>query len=194
MPDIKTALQNALSKAASAPTPQIPAAWDDEGADAAIETITTKAKEATMPKQYFQTTNNVTRATFDYVKNNPGNTRTQIVAALTLQGFKKGSTGSLLGQMSKQGLLREANGTMFAAKDTYTPLKTARNKDQVKPVEAKQPVVHIKKEKPTRAYDRHSDTPSIQINASWDAETLLNNLSIKQARALYDELRKIFGG
>ena len=194
MPDIKTALQNALSKAASAPAPQIPAAWDDEGADAAIETITTKAKEATMPKQYFQTTNNVTRATFDYVKNNPGNTRTQIVAALTLQGFKKGSTGSLLGQMSKQGLLREANGTMFAAKDTYTPLKTARNKDQVKPVEAKQPVVHIKKEKPTRAYDRHSDTPSIQINASWDAETLLNNLSIKQARALYDELRKIFGG
>ena len=194
MPDIKTALQNALSKAASAPTPQIPAAWDDEGADAAIETITTKAKEATMPKQYFQTTNNVTRATFDYVKNNPGNTRTQIVAALTLQGFKRGSTGSLLGQMSKQGLLREANGTMFAAKDTYTPLKTSRNKEQVKPVEAKQPVVHIKKEKPTRAYDRHSDTPSIQINASWDAETLLNNLSIKQARALYDELRKIFGG
>jgi CelD/BcsL family acetyltransferase involved in cellulose biosynthesis len=33
-----------------------------------------------------------------------------------------------------------------------------------------------------------------QINAAWDAETLLNNLSIKQARALYDELRKIFGG
>jgi len=189
MPDIKTAFQNALSKAASAPTPQIPAAWDDEGADAAIETITTKAKEATMPKQYFQTTNNVTRATFDYVKNNPGNTRTQIVAALTLQGFKKGSTGSLLGQMVKQGLLREANGTMFAAKDTYTPLKTSRNKDQVKPVEAKQPVVHIKKEKPTPVVEA-----PVQINAAWDAETLLNNLSIKQARALYDELRKIFGG
>jgi len=33
-----------------------------------------------------------------------------------------------------------------------------------------------------------------QINSAWDAETLLNNLSIKQARALYDELRKIFGG
>ena len=36
--------------------------------------------------------------------------------------------------------------------------------------------------------------PTPQINAAWDAETLLNNLSIKQARALYDELRKIFGG
>ena len=190
MPDIKTALQNALSKAASAPTPQIPTAWDDEGADAAIENITTKAKEATMPKQYFQTTNNVTRATFDYVKNNPGNTRTQIVAALAAQGFKKGSTGSLLGQMSKQGLLREANGTMFAAKDEYTPLKTSRNKDQVKPAKA---VKEKAQAKPRPTFIPPTEAP-VQINASWDAETLLNNLSIKQARALYDELRKIFGG
>jgi hypothetical protein len=35
---------------------------------------------------------------------------------------------------------------------------------------------------------------TVQINSAWDAETLLNNLSIKQARALYDELRTIFGG
>lgn len=191
MPDIKTALQNALSKAASAPTPQIPAAWDDEGADAAIETITTKAKEATMPKQYFKTTNNVTRTTFNYVKNNPGNTRTQITAALEMQGFKPNSTTSLVAQMIRQGHMRETNGAVFAAQDEYTPIKGARIKKQEKPA---QPVVHIKKEKPTRAYDRHSETPSIQINATWDAETLLNNLSIKQARALYDELRKIFGG
>jgi len=191
MPDIKTAFQNALSKAASAPTPQIPAAWDDEGADAAIENITTKAKEATMPKQVFTVTNNVTRATFDYVKNNPGNTRTQIVAALAAQGFKKGSTGSLLGQMVKQGLLREANGTMFAAKDTYTPLKTSRNKDQVKPVV--KPVAKKVQAKPRPTFIPPTEAP-VQINASWDAETLLNNLSIKQARALYDELRKIFGG
>jgi len=164
MPDIKTALQNALSKAASAPTPQIPTAWDDEGADA---------------------------ATFDYVKNNPGNTRTQIVAALAAQGFKKGSTGSLLGQMSKQGLLREANGTMFAAKDEYIPLKTSRNKDQVKPVV--KPVAKKVQAKPRPTFIPPTEAP-VQINAAWDAETLLNNLSIKQARALYDELRKIFGG
>lgn len=185
MPDIKTALQNALSKAA--PATQIPAAWDDEGADAAIETITTKAKEATMPKQYFQTTNNVTRATFDYVKVTPGNTRTQIIAALAVQGFKRGSTGSLLGQMVKQGLLRETNGALFAVKNEYTPLKTARNKEQVKPVV--KPVATKTQTKPAPVVEA-----PVQINASWDAETLLNNLSIKQARALYDELRKIFGG
>jgi hypothetical protein len=32
-----------------------------------------------------------------------------------------------------------------------------------------------------------------QMSMTLDAETLLNNLSIVQARALYDELRKIFG-
>ena len=191
MPDIKTALQNALSKAASAPTPQIPAAWDDEGADAAIETITTKAKEATMPKQYFKTTNNVTRTTFNYVKNNPGNTRTQIVAALETQGFKPNSTTSLVAQMIRQGHMRDTNGAVFAAQDEYTPIKGARIKKQEKPVA--KPVATKAQAKPRPTFIPPTETP-VQINAAWDAETLLNNLSIKQARALYDELRKIFGG
>lgn len=192
MPDIKTAFQNALSKAASAPTPQIPAAWDDEGADAAIENITTKAKEATMPKQYFKTTNNVTRTTFNYVKNNPGNTRTQIVAALEMQGFKPNSTTSLVAQMIRQGHMRETNGAVFAAQDEYTPIKGARIKKQEKPA----PVKAVKEKaqaKPRPTFVPLAEAP-VQINAAWDAETLLNNLSIKQARALYDELRKIFGG
>lgn len=189
MPDIKTALQNALSKAA--PAPQIPAAWDDEGADAAIETITTKAKEATMPKQYFKTTNNVTKTTFDYVKNNPGNTRTQVVAALTAQGFKPNSTTSLVAQMVKRGLMRETNGAVFAAQPEYTPIKSSRNKVQEKPVV--KPVAKKVQAKPRPTFVPPAEAP-VQINAAWDAETLLNNLSIKQARALYDELRKIFGG
>jgi hypothetical protein len=48
MPDIKTALEQALAKAQHAT--QLPTDWDDEGGEAAIESITTKAKEATMPR------------------------------------------------------------------------------------------------------------------------------------------------
>lgn len=188
MPDIKTAFEKALSQTQAHIAQPIPAAWDDEGADAAIETITTKTKEATMPKQYFQTTNNVTRATFDYVKNNPGNTRMQIVAALTAQGFKPSSTTSLVAQMIKQGHMRETDGTVFTAKAEYSPLKAQRNKAQ------EQPAVKEKEQaKPRPPFVPPAEAP-VQINAAWDAETLLNNLSIKQARALYDELRKIFGG
>lgn len=178
MPDIKTAFEKALSQTQAHIAQPLPADWDDEGGAAIIETVTTKAKEATMPKQYFQTTNNVTRSTFNYVKNNPGNTRTQIVAALGSQGFKSSSTTSLVAQMIKQGIMRETNGAVFAAQPEYVSLKTSRNKPEAKP-------------RPT--YTPPVEAP-VQINSAWDAETLLNNLSIKQARALYDELRKIFGG
>ena len=129
------------------------------------------------------------------MKNNPGNTRTQVVAALTAQGFKPNSTTSLVAQMIKHGLMRETNGAVFAAQPEYTPLKSTRAKLQKAVVE--KPVARIKKEKaqakPKPTFAPPAEAP-VQINAAWDAETLLNNLSIKQARALYDELRKIFGG
>jgi hypothetical protein len=60
-----------------------------------------------------------------------------------------------------------------------------------KPQEQQRKVVKLVN---TRTGEVLNPTPAPQINAAWDAETLLNNLSIKQARALYDELRKIFGG
>ena len=182
MPDIKTALEQALAKAQ--PTSQLPAEWDDEGGTAAIESITTKAKEATMPRQFFTTTNNVTRATFDFVQYNPGKTRIEIARSLAEQGFAKGSTSSLLGQFIKQGQIAERNGYLFAQQAEYTPLKAS----QRKPAAVEAPA--LKAEAKTKAKPEAAP----QINAAWDAETLLNNLSIKQARALYDELRKIFGG
>ncbi len=189
MPDIKTAFEKALSQTQAHVAQPIPADWDDEGSAAVIETVTTKAEEATMPKQHFKTTNNVTRSTFNYVKNNPGNTRTQITVALEAQGFNPSSTTSLVAQMIKQGHMRETNGAVFAAQPEYTPIKATRNK------KAKaQPAVKEKAQaKPRPKFVPPTEAP-VQINAAWDAETLLNNLSIKQARALYDELRKIFGG
>ena len=121
MPDIKTALEQALSKDQT--RAQLPAEWDDEGGAAVIQSITTQAKEANMPKQFFTTTNNVTRATFDFVRNNPGKSRTEITRLLAEQGFAKGSTSSLLGQFVKQGHFAERNGFLFAQQAEYTPLK-----------------------------------------------------------------------
>ena len=200
MPDIKTALEQALSKAQT--RAQLPAEWDDEGGAAVIESITTKAKEATMPKKLFETTNNVTRATFDYVFNNPGKSRKQILGALAAQGFKNGSTSSLLGQFSTQGHIVNRGGFYFAQRAEYEPLKTVRKKAEAKP-ERKKVVIVSKRTgdviPPAAAGiaalpTTNATTALYTTPAAWDAETLLNNLSIKQARALYDELRKIFGG
>ena len=165
MPDIKTALEKALNEWEPEPTPA---------------------------KPYFTVTNNVTRITFDYVRDNPGKTRKEVAAALEVQGFKPSSVTSLLGQMLKQGLMRESAQLLYVTVNEYAPIKSSKVRKAMaaKPQEQQQQrkIVTITR----RAAPEAEPTP--QINAAWDAETLLNNLSIKQARALYDELRKIFGG
>ena len=173
MPDIASALQKALSDWEPTPTP------------AANNTPATPTD-----KPYFTVTNNVTRVTFDYVRDNPGKTRKEVAVALEKQGFKPSSVTSLLGQMVKQGLFRESNELLYVTTGEYTPLKSSKKMKALeeKPQAPQRKVVTITR----RAAPEAETTP--QINAAWDAETLLNNLSIKQARALYDELRKIFGG
>lgn len=130
-------------------------------------------------------TNNVTRATFAKVAENPGSTRSEIAAMLLVDGYKESSTTSLLTQMLARGNIRSLNGKLFSNQNEYRPMK------RIAP-----PKHRVKKPEPAVAVVLPETTPepAPQINASWDAETLLNNLSIKQARALYDELRKIFGG
>ena len=120
-------------------------------------------------------TSNSTRATFNYVRDNPGVTRESAVAALERMGVPQGSSTSLLSTMVTRGNIRKTvDGALFAAQPEYKPLPNPKPK--AAPVEAPK-----------------APEP-VQLNAAWDADTLLNHLSIKQARALYDELRKIFGG
>jgi len=163
MPDLKSELNKVLTE------------WN-----------TPEAQPATKP--YFTVTNNVTRVTFDYVRDNPGKTRKEIAIALEKQGFKTGSVTSLLGQMVKQGLFRESANLLYVTTGEYTPLKSSK---KMKALEEKS---QAPQGKVVTIVRKPKDEPTPQINAAWDAETLLNNLSIKQARALYDELRKIFGG
>jgi hypothetical protein len=171
MPDLKSELSKVLNE------------WNP------AET-TTMTQGASKP--YFTVTNNVTRITFDYVRDNPGKTRKEVATALEVQGFKPSSVTSLLGQMLKQGVMRESAHLLYVTTSEYAPLKSSKRLAlSKKPQEQQRKVVKLVN---TRTGEVLNPTPAPQINAAWDAETLLNNLSIKQARALYDELRKIFGG
>jgi hypothetical protein len=85
-------------------------------------------------------------------------------------------------QMLQNGNFRYQGEGLFTTQPEYSP---RRRQTLTKRGVHKTPPVVVPEAKPEAAP---------QINAAWDAETLLNNLSIKQARALYDELRKIFGG
>ena len=127
-------------------------------------------------------TSNSTRTTFNYVRDNPGVTSTEASVALEKLGVPKGSSTSLLAVMVARGNLRKtASGALFAAQKEYAPIKGAK-------------VQRPKKKAVAPVVDEPKPADTVQINSAWDAETLLNNLSIKQARALYDELRTIFGG
>jgi len=217
MPDIKTALEKALSQTANA--------WaaDDE----AHQNIQPKQEKTlivapTPEKTDKRITNNVSRTTFHYIRDNPGLTIDQVTNRLVAQGFNANSVSSLCYQMARVRLIvADANGKLTAVVKDYAPIQQPRRrKVKATPAKAqvKAPVKAPVKAQPTpdrkhvtiintRTGEVINPKPSAgiaalptkattapQINAAWDAETLLNNLSIKQARALYDELRKIFGG
>ena len=173
MPDIKTALSTALTE------------WEQDD----------KQQEKQMQKApyvpHFKVTNNVTRATFDHVKDNPHQSCKTICATLEKRGYKTSSIGSLLTQFVKNGLcVRDANGNYTAIAHEYTPIKVRKQ------VKAKQVIA---KAKATRgegiaALGAQPTQRVAPIVTAWDADTIINNIGLKQARALYDELKKIFGG
>ena len=167
MPDIKTALTGILSE------------WelDNQQQEKQVKHI-----------PHFKVTNNVTRATFDYVKNNPRQSCKTICKALEKQGYKPASVGSLLTQFVKNGLcVKDANGNYTTIVNEYSPVKASKRlkTNQV-----------IQKAKTTRGEGiaALSPQPKYIPVTEWNVQAVLNDMSIVQARAMYDALKKIFGG
>jgi hypothetical protein len=175
MPDIQTALSNALNEWAS----------DDKPAQT--------QENAPMPTQPFNVTNNITRTTFEFVRDRPGVHYKSAINALTARGFKENSITALLSQMRRAGLIvRDADDRYTAVGTEYVPMKAS---SKIKPKSVK----HFTN-KPAKAdawtppalYENPAPPPAA-VTAN-DVDYLLNTLPIKQARELYDALHKIFGG
>ena len=173
MPDLKTALSTALST------------WEQDD-----KQIQQEKKVRTLPQQ-FVPTNNVTQETFNYVKNNPNKTSIEIRNVLVARGFNAGSIGSLLTQFTKQNqMVKDHNNRYSVCVPHYTPLKSTRQfRAAGKRINK---IVNIKS-KPKSA-GIAALTPQSTTKTQWDADTIINNIGLKQARALYDELKKLFGG
>jgi len=179
MPDIKTALLNAWAK-------------DEE------QTI--KEKVMTQPLAHrFKPTNNASRETFNFIKNNPNLKASEIVAHMTKRGFKENSTTSLCTQMVRQGMVsKDTRGGLRVVVDEYVPLKAYKKKDKKVKVEK------VKFGKPEEksaglaalAPQDKVDTSrsTIVLTRNWTAHGVVDKLSVMQARELYDLLKQIFGG
>jgi hypothetical protein len=170
-------------------------------------------------KKTFGVTNNISRVTFDYIKNNPGSTRKEIIQALEHQGFAGGSTSSLIAQMRRNKMVHETNNAYYADIAEYRPIKSLK---AIKKMEAqaappkrkytKRDVTGIGallREKienaPMPSQDAldaaaYAMAPAPQRKAfvslvrTRSPEDILKDMTVYQAHELYTHLKKMFGG
>ena len=178
MPDIKTALSKVLD------------AWEKD------EEITQPPEKQMQdqPKEHlFKTTNNVTRATFNTVRDNAGITRKEALMMLDAQGYGQSSTASIMSQLIKQRLVRmEDNGKLYANFKEYVPLKnTNKSKPKVKSKAAPAPKQEAK---PVEAAPKPQAKQDKQERRIMDIEEWLSEVPLMQARLVYMRLKFIFEG
>lgn len=174
MPDLRTALEKALND------------W---------EPPTTNPEPTPAPtpaKAYFSVTNNVTRVTFDYVRDNPGKTRVEVAKALEKQGFNTKSVSSLLGQMIKQEMIRENGNLLYSKSAAYRPLKSAKAW-QAAAEKPRKKVIIVRKPTPTPEPEP-TPAPVVQAKKEWEPNDVIDTLTVHQAIALFKALRNILVG
>ena len=223
MPDIKTALQQALEKTRQQTIAMTAMDWaaDDEAhqkiAPAPVQTTPPKENpmtvtvSATTPTPAAPATTNLSRTTFEYVRDNPGVKMDAVMAALEGRGFKGSSVSSLIYQMIKVRLIvADPNGKLTAVVSEYVPIQTsmirkrkakAKDKAKAKPVVAAglasiAPVVTVDAPIQRKHIEIVSTRTGEIINPrkeEWTVESVVDKLNVRQAMAVYDELRKIFG-
>lgn len=140
------------------------------------------------PAHAFKPTTNTSRATFEYIRDNPGKGRSAAINALTLKGFKASSTTTLISQMIKQGLLSDVNGGLFPNQPEYTPIKPS----VLKKVRAKT-ALHKPVKKATPKFATPPAPTPAPVAPMTDAEVFVGQMSVRQAKDVYDYLKTIFG-
>ena len=218
MPDMQTALKTALTRTLQE--------WDDDGEispqtptiNTTINNSVPTPSQAIPMKKTFNITNNISRVTFDYIKNNPGSTRKEIIEALEHQGFVGGSVSSLVAQMRRNQMVHETNNAYYADIPEYRPIKSlkalkkmeapiapAKRKYEKKAVTGIGALLREKLENTpmpsqdaldSAAYAMGGHTPKrmISLVRVKSPEDILKDMTVYQAHDLYRHLKEMFGG
>jgi hypothetical protein len=170
-------------------------------------------------KKAFGITNNISRVTFNYIKNNPGSTRKEIIEALEHQGFVGGSVSSLVAQMRRNKMIHETNNAYYADIPEYRPIKSlkalkkmddalapAKRKYEKKAVtgigallrEKLQAMPEPSKEALDAAMRAMEPAPvpkrMISLVRTKTPHDILQDMTVYQAHELYRHLKEMFGG
>jgi hypothetical protein len=174
MPDIQTEMQKILQ------------AWDQP------ETTET-TKETTV----FKPTNNVTKATFNFIRDNSGCARHDAIRLLVQKGHKKSSVSSLIGQMLRQGLIWQGgDGALYPNAKEYAPIKSARTlANQAKKAAEKSSKLKTSKKYKTKEVPVPAGITSLvsDLKAIDRVQEIMNTISLPEAKRLYNSLATYFG-
>jgi hypothetical protein len=164
----------------------------------------------------FKPTNNVSRETFNAVRDNPNKTHGELVKLMEAKGFNPSSVGSLIAQMARQDIVQRGQDGTFSTKlKEYTPIKSPPSKQKKKVVTiTKRPYVKSGKyttKSGIAALGTHTtlDPTSVPAPAPapvpmvpprippkppvFDPEELLSTLSFPQVLALYKKIKTLLG-
>jgi len=212
MPDLQTALNNALNNTLKNTIND----WEKD------DMQTTQANTQPKAARFFDITNNVTRATFEYVQHHPNLTSAEICASMEKLGYKPSSVSSLIAQFAVQGLAeRDDRGRYITIVPEYRPLKAKKKTLKIVPKPADTPKRKYEKKAVTGIgallREKLENTPmpsqdaldaaayamggSAQANKRFvslvrtkSPEDILKDLTVYQAHDLYRHLKEMFGG
>jgi len=191
MADIQTALARVLDE------------WEGKADNAAPQPEATQKPKAHL----FKPTTGVTKATFNFVRANPGINRVEATKLLVMQGYKEGSVASLITAFIKQEQMELVDGKLFTTVNEYQPLKDSKavREDAIKKAKlAKRKAAAEARAARIRAEGagitalqplQPQPTPaprSTIITTNFNVENVIKNLTIYQAKELRDALNNLF--
>lgn len=218
MPDMKTALSTAIAATKKDLLHATLTAWEkDEQTQLKKEEPVTTFTQPTVPvagtnRRVFGITNNVTRTTFNYIKDNPGCTPKDVCDALIPQGFKYSSITPIVSQFIKAGTVIKDEHTkaLHTTSAEYVALtnkvqrmtvaEALRERLSKPPAKPAKTIKIVKRSQGIAALATPEEPPQLRTPATltftrdYEPKKLIERMSVMQAREMYDMLKKIFGG
>ena len=212
MPDLQTALSTAIKNQVLSTTIN---EWEQEEqqtmqAHVEPQVAMTPPQIVAIPSPTL--TGNLSKDVFVYIRENPGCLSVDVRKTFVATGANENSVGSLITQMIRNKLVsRNEVGNLESNRVRYKPLASGAKREKLhKKLGLAKPKAEAKPQaqgiaalapEPTHDTDRGQEAldkvlakPVREARAVYDALCILRDLDVGEARYLYTELQKLFGG
>ena len=204
--DEKTRAENAQEHQPKEKTVYVPTQTDHQPTETAVANNINPTTTVTHPPL------NITRTIFNLVRDNPGIGYEQCLQQVTLLGARYESVRSLIGQFITANIMEMRDGSMLFTVEPEYVSPTSRYREVVArkqmEEELKRRAEITAKRLATRMANKKMQekpapapvapvapvaVPDPVIAAMFNPAEIVESLTLRQARAVYDELKKIFG-